>query len=220
MLNIERRPEPEGSSPNSAALKAVNRPKSLRLRIHGLLRLGHIYLSMFSLLAILFFSLTGITLNHPEWAFTNAEIKRELRGQLPAGWKKGQSADWFVIAEYLRAKNGVRGAASGKEMDESEGSITFKAPGYTADCFFDPKTGSYDLTISAQGFTGVMNDFHRGRDAGTMWKWLVDISGVLLVFISLTGLGLLYYLKKVRVLAFIAMGVGTLLVYIAMKLAT
>ncbi|HEX8464207.1 MAG TPA: PepSY-associated TM helix domain-containing protein [Abditibacterium sp.] len=203
----------------SANAVAVKRPKSLKLRVHGWLRWAHIYISMFSLLSVLFFSITGITLNHPEWAFTSAETKRETKGQLPANWKKGSEADWFVIAEHLRSKNGVRGAVSEKELDESEGSITFKAPGYSADCFFDPQTGSYELTTTAQGFTGVMNDFHRGRDAGSVWKWLIDISGVLLVFISVTGLGLLYYLKKVRVAAFLAMGVGAMLVYLAMKLA-
>lgn len=203
----------------SAKAPEVRRPKPLRLRVHGWLRWLHIYISMFSLLAVLFFSLTGITLNHPEWAISSAETKTELKGQLPQGWKKGKDVDWFVIAEHLRAKNGVRGAAGEKEVDESEGSLTFKAPGYSADCFFNPKTGSYDLSITAQGFTGVMNDFHRGRDAGTLWKWLIDISGVLLVVISLTGLGLLYYLKKVRLTAFAALGVGALLLYLAMKLA-
>ena len=30
----------------------------------------HIYTSMFGLAAILFFSVTGLTLNHPDWFFT------------------------------------------------------------------------------------------------------------------------------------------------------
>ena len=33
----------------------------------------HIYLSMFSLAVVLFFSVTGITLNHPDWFFGGAE---------------------------------------------------------------------------------------------------------------------------------------------------
>lgn len=175
---------------------------------------------MFSLLAILFFSLTGITLNHPDWAFTNTETKRVTKGQLPSGWKKGQQVDWLRVVEYLRAKDGVRGAAQDTESDEEEGSVSFKAPGYSADCFFKTQTGSYDLTVTSQGFVGVMNDFHRGSNAGSKWKSLIDVSGILLTIVALTGLGLLYYLKKVRVAAFMAMGVGAAIVWILMKLAT
>ncbi|RYX82181.1 peptidase [bacterium] len=181
----------------------------------------HIYISMFSLLAILFFSLTGITLNHPDWAFTNAESKRESKGQLPQGWKAkdGKTIDWLTVGEYLRAHDGVRGSVTDKEADEEEGSMTYKAPGYSADCFFNVKTGSYDLTVSTMGVVGVMNDFHRGTTAGAGWKWLIDVSGLMLAIVALTGLGLLYYLKKMRVAAFLAMGVGAIIIAILMKLA-
>ena len=40
----------------------------------------HIYLSMFGLAAVLFFSVTGITLNHPDWVFGQAERKRRGGG--------------------------------------------------------------------------------------------------------------------------------------------
>lgn len=208
-----RRPTPSAGQPRTPG------QRSLRLRIHGWLRWLHIYISMFSLLAILFFSLTGITLNHPDWAFTNAETKREIKGRFPEGWKSGDKIDWLRVVEHLRAKDGVRGAAQETQADEEEGTVTFKAPGYNADCFFNSQTGTYDLTVTAQGFIGVMNDFHRGRDAGGAWRWLIDVSGLLLTLVSLTGLGLLYYLKKVRTAAFLAMGVGAAIVVILIKLA-
>jgi hypothetical protein len=43
------------------------RVRPLRLRIHSALRWLHIYTSMVSLVAVLFFALTGVTLNHPDW---------------------------------------------------------------------------------------------------------------------------------------------------------
>lgn len=174
---------------------------------------------MFSLLAILFFALTGITLNHPDWKFTSAETKRELKGQFPQGWKKAGKPEWFVIGEYLRAHDGVRGTADPPEVDGDEGTLTYKAPGYNADCFFNAKTGTYELTVTTQGFIGMMNDFHRGTSSGAAWRWVIDLAGILLSVVALTGLGLLYYLKKLRVAAFIAMGVGTLIIIILMKLA-
>ena len=46
----------------------------------------HIYLSMFGLAAVLFFSVTGITLNHPDWVFGQVERKREAEGQVDVKW--------------------------------------------------------------------------------------------------------------------------------------
>ena len=36
----------------------------------------HVYLSMISLAVVLFFSVTGITLNHPDWFFDAAKGRR------------------------------------------------------------------------------------------------------------------------------------------------
>lgn len=194
-------------------------PRSLRLRVHGWLRWLHIYISMFSLLAILFFSLTGIALNHPDWKINNAESRRDLTGSLPADWKKGSEVDWFKVAEYLRAREGVRGIASDPRADDEEASVTFKAPGYTADCFIKTRDGSYTVTVTSQGLVGAMNDFHRGANAGTAWAWVIDLSGILLTTVALTGLGLLYYLKKIRLAAILTFAGGTALILMLMKLA-
>ena len=194
-------------------------PRSLRLRIHGWLRWLHIYISMFSLLAILFFSLTGIALNHPDWSVNNAESRKDVTGTLPANWKKGAEVDWFRVAEYLRANQGVRGIASDPRADDEEASVTFKAPGYTADCFIKTKDGSFTVTVTSQGLVGVMNDFHRGQNAGNAWAWVIDLSGIMLTIVALTGLGLLYYLKKIRTAAVLVLAGGSVLIFIAMKLA-
>ncbi|MFD1734418.1 PepSY-associated TM helix domain-containing protein [Deinococcus malanensis] len=54
----------------------------------------------------------------------------------------------------------------------------------------------------------VLNDFHRGRDAGPLWSWLIDLSGVFLTVVSLTGLALLVFLKKIRAGALITLVAG------------
>ncbi|MEO7084110.1 MAG: PepSY-associated TM helix domain-containing protein [Gemmatimonadaceae bacterium] len=179
------------------------RVRPLRLRVHSWLRWLHIYTSMVSLLVVLFFSVTGITLNHPDWLA--GERTTHLTGRLPANWKSGDSPDWLTVAEYLRATHGVHGNATDRTSTPTDASITFKAPGYSADCFITPSTGEYRLTVAYQGAVGVLNDLHRGRDTASAWNWLIDVSGVFLTFVAITGLGLLVYLKKVRVSAFVVM---------------
>ena len=196
----------------------VRRRRPLRLRVHTLLRWLHIYTSMVSLMVVLFFAATGVTLNHPDWLAT--ERTEEASGTLPAAWKTAKGIDWLVVAEHLRAANGVHGTVADRREDDREGSLTFRAPGYSADAIIDMRTGSYKLNESYQGAIGVINDLHRGRDAGSTWAWLIDVAGVFLVFLSLTGLGLLFYLRKVRIKALVVMSAGAALAVVLAKLAT
>jgi uncharacterized protein len=196
----------------------VRRRRRFRLRLHSLLRWLHIYTSMVSLMVVLFFAATGVTLNHPDWLA--AERTDEVSGTLPATWKTAKGIDWLVVAEHLRTANGVHGTVADRREDDREGSLTFRAPGYSADAFIDVQTGSYKVTTSYQGAIGVINDLHRGRDSGSAWAWLIDVAGVFLVFLSLTGLGLLFYLRKVRIKALAVMAAGAALVVVLAKLAT
>ena len=199
--------------------RVVHRERPLRLRVHSWLRWLHIYISMFTLLVVLFFAITGITLNHPDWVFGGSESAVDVSGRLPAGWRQGETVDWVRVVEHLRAEHGVSGRLGDYRMDETEGSLTFKGPGYSADCFFDPGTGAYEMTIVRQGAVGVLNDLHRGRDSGAAWRWVVDLSGVFLTVVAITGIGLLWYLKKLRVTALATMAVGVVVAVVLMKVA-
>lgn len=205
------------AAPDSAPAR-VRRRRPLRLRVHSLLRWLHIYTSMVSLLVVLFFAATGVTLNHPDWLA--GERTDEVTGTLPATWKTAKGIDWLMVAEHLRTANGVHGTVADRREDDREGSLTFRAPGYSADAFIDVRDGSYKLTTSYQGAVGVLNDLHRGRDAGSAWAWLIDASGLFLVFLSLTGLGLLFYLKKVRIKGLLVMTAGAGLVIGLAKIVT
>lgn len=194
------------------------RPRPLKLRAHAVLRWLHIYTSMVSLMVVLFFAATGVTLNHPDWLA--AERTDEISGTLPTAWKTSRGIDWLVVAEELRAKHGVHGTVADRTEDDRQAALTFRAPGYSADAFINVADGSYRLTVSYQGAIGVINDLHRGRDAGGAWGWLIDVSGLFLVLLSLTGLGLLFYLKKVRLRALAVMAGGAVIVVVLARLVT
>ncbi|PYE53251.1 PepSY-associated TM helix domain-containing protein [Deinococcus yavapaiensis] len=196
------------------------RPRTLKARTNATLRWLHIYTSMISLLVVLFFSLTGITLNHPDWTFGSMEARRELSGTLPRGWIQGESVDWLTVAEDLRAAHNLRGRAQDTRFDAGEASLSFRAPGYSADVLIEAPSGKYSVNVDAQGFVAVMNDLHRGRDAGSAWAWVIDVSGLFLTLISVTGLALLFYLRKIRVKALLVMVGGAVVVIALMRLAT
>ena len=58
----------------------------LAIRFAALMRWLHIYLSMFGLASVLFFSVTGLTLNHPDWFFAGAERRVEAEGRIDPKW--------------------------------------------------------------------------------------------------------------------------------------
>jgi hypothetical protein len=190
------------------------------LRVNAGLRWLHVYTSMLSLLVVLFFSLTGVAMNHPEWTFGTNEARSTATGTLPAGWQTQGGVNWLTVVEYLRATNNVHGSAGEYTSDATTASVRFSAPGYTADAAIDRKAGTYSLTVAQQGWLAVMSEFHRGRDSGSAWAWVIDASGIFLTVISATGLGLLFYLKRTRVAALVTAGAGGAVMIALMVMAT
>ncbi|MDG2169359.1 MAG: PepSY-associated TM helix domain-containing protein [Opitutales bacterium] len=166
----------------------------------------HVYLSMLGLVALLFFSVTGITVNHPDWLFFDHETIKQYSGTLPLEWIDPtdpteledctEGVNKLDIVEYLRSTHGIRGLVSEFSGDEYQLMIGFNGPAYTAYGTVERENGSYTLNESTLGFMSLMNDLHKGRDTGTVWSAVIDISAVTMIIASLTGLYLLLGLKK------------------------
>jgi len=182
-----------------------------RRDFHKITRWLHTYLSMISLAIVLFFGATGITLNHPSWTLGTSGSQSTVTGTLPAGVIVDDRVDFLAISQYMHDTEGVRGDATDYSADATQGSMSFKGPGYAADLFFDMNTGTYDLNVDQQGLLAVMNDLHRGRNTGGSWSWVIDVAGGMLVAIAVTGFGLQFFLKRRRARAYVVAGAGTVL---------
>lgn len=202
--------EPEQAS-STAFRRTGKAPSAANRDVHKVTRWLHTYLSMFSLLLVLFFGATGVTLNHPSWTFGTSGSQQVVSGTLPAGFETNGTVDFLAVSQYLQETEGVRGEATDYSADTTQGSMSFKGPGYAADVFFDVDTGKYDLTVDQQGLLAVMNDLHKGRNTGGTWNWTIDVAGGLLVAVAVTGLGLQFFLKRRRTRAYIVAGVGGLI---------
>ena len=62
----------------------------------------------------------------------------------------------------------------------------------------------YELSETRFGLVAVINDLHKGCDSGSGWSVVIDLSAVLMVLVSLTGL--------------VAAALGALLAYLACHL--
>ncbi|HEY6954058.1 MAG TPA: PepSY-associated TM helix domain-containing protein [Flavisolibacter sp.] len=196
--------------------QATKRKSRWKKRTAALSRWLHLYLSMVCFVVVLFFAVTGLTLNHTEW-FDGKQVEKKYEGKLPVAWvnnadtSKVQKLD---IVEFLRSRYGVKGYVSDFLIEDEQISVSFKGPGYSADAFVKRNDGSLQLSELRMGVFAVLNDLHKGRDSGKGWGWLIDVSAVLLTLVSLTGLLMLLFLKKRRLNGLIVTVVGGIICYL------
>jgi len=169
----------------------------------------HIYISMALLLVVLFFSVTGITLNRPELFVRNEPAVDEVVVQLPDELMVSGSREFVPDEKQLVAFLTERAVISGQpsavevftevedgELVEGEISLNYKGPGINASVFIDLTTQEAVIEKSHYGVIAVLNDLHKGRNSGEVWKWFIDITALLMVFFVLTGVYLLLPQKK------------------------
>lgn len=192
---------------------------ALKRRVASAARWLHIYLSMASFAILFFFAVTGLTLNHAEYFGGQPRIAQS-KGTIESKWIKGEDAavDKLSVVEFLRNTHGIKGALADFRLDETQVSVTFKGPAYAADVFINRETGEYELTETRNGLIAALNDLHKGRDTGRVWSQVIDVSAVVMSLVSLTGMVLLWFVKRRRVSGFILAGLGAVISYLIYRL--
>jgi hypothetical protein len=175
-------------------------------------RWSHIYLSMVSFAILLFFAVTGFTLNHQDW-FEKQQRTMVYKGTMDRAWL-GKDVAQLRIVEQLRQAHGIKAALGEFQVDDGQISVNFKGPGYSADVSIDRSTGSYDVTETRAGWAALMNDLHKGRDAGQLWGKLIDAAAVLMMVVAASGLTLIFFLAKWRKSGLIMLAAGALVCYL------
>lgn len=216
---------------DDAAPPVARNGKTLSSQFAAAVRWLHIYVSLLGFTALTFFAITGITLNHPTWLGANAYRETRLKGELKKEWlnqplPSGVTAlpttengdpDYALqiakleVVEQLRADHKLRGIVTDVRVDEWQCAIKFKGPGYSADADITRATGKYELTETVFGPVAVINDLHKGRDTGPIWSIVIDASALLMIFVSITGTVLIFYIKRKRWSGIITAVVGTIL---------
>ncbi|MEO8171557.1 MAG: PepSY-associated TM helix domain-containing protein [Sediminibacterium sp.] len=207
------------NEPNIPVIKQRDGKKTKK-RVAKISRWLHIYLSMVSFAVVLFFSVTGLTVNHADF-FAGKTITTQDTGKLTVSWVNPKDTNLVAklnVVEFFRNSYHVKGAVSDFRIDESQISVAFKGPGYAGDIYITRETGKYELTQIRTGFIGFMNDLHKGRDTGKAWSWVIDVSAIFLILISLSGLILLLFLKKKRSNGLLLAIAGLVLIYVIYKI--
>lgn len=176
------------------------------------MRFTHVYMSMIAFLVILFFGVTGILLNHPQWLGGDEITTTELAGTLPASVVTNDGrVEFLAVSEFLRSEHNVAGEVTNFDQVGSEGSINYTGPSYGASTRFDVNTLDYQLTIREEGFVNAMRDLHSGSDTGALWSLIIDGSSIFLVAVAISGLGIQLFMRKRRTKALAWLAGGAVL---------
>lgn len=161
------------------------------------MRALHTYSAMWVLLLLLFFSVTGITLNHPGWqsklgasqSLTVLALPETAQPWPTASEQAGYAA---TLANWLQ-QQGVKAVSwqARFEDDEQTLELSFKRPAGYAVALVDFTSAEIELEQQFSGYLALANDLHKGRDAGVLWKWLIDITAIACLVFALTGFYLL-----------------------------
>lgn len=204
-------------SESAARATGEHLPGYWKRRTATLFRWLHIYLSMISFGLLFFFAVTGLTLNHADWFFSDRDVTTRVNGALAPSWVAASDASVakLEIVEHLRQQQHAKGAVGEFRLEPAECTVVFKGPGYSAEARIDRQTGKYEFSETRFGFVAVINDLHKARDTGPAWSLVVDLSAGLMVVVSLTGMVLIYFVKRKFVSGVITAVIGCGLAFAA-----
>lgn len=170
----------------------------------NLARVVHVYVSMALLTLLLFFSVTGITLNHPEW-FSDHQASVIEKEQTIKGIAKqliAQSeltkAQQQKITELVEQAFSISLQSITPELMSGELFYSIKQAGLSTSIAVDLETGEAFYEQTQYGWWAVLNDLHKGRNTSNFWGWIIDLSSILFIIFAITGFILAMPQKRFR----------------------
>jgi hypothetical protein len=158
----------------------------------------HGYLSAIAFVWLLFFSLTGILLNHPHW-FNGLEAVTDERPiqapveNLVAIRSSPQSGSAPI--QFLLARSNLPGEVVSTDVVGDELFVRMRGAKGATDLRINLITGKGSASVQTASIMTLFKEMHRGEHAGPVWRALVDISGGVLSVTSLVGLMLYFSLR-------------------------
>jgi hypothetical protein len=157
----------------------------------------HAYLSAFAFLALIFFSATGLLIDHPEWLSGRGRTQ-EIRLVIPAAAlaaAKGAADPPPALAAAVGRLTPLVGAYKSGEVEDGEATIRLEGVKGATTLVVEMATGATDVTVERAGVLTVIGDLHRGKNAGAAWRWVIDLSAVLVLALSVIGYVLFFSLR-------------------------
>lgn len=176
--------------------------------------------SALCLMTMLLFAITGFTLNHAAQIEAQPAVTR-LKAQLPpalqrqlAAFAAGHAdarlplpallADWAERSFPVQVR-GVRA-----EWSEEDAYVALPRPGGDAWLRIGVD-GKAEYEATSRGWISWLNDMHKGRNAGPVWGWFIDVFAAACLVFCITGFLILKYHAANRPSTWPVIGLGLVL---------
>ena len=168
------------------------------------LHMWHWMSAALSLAATLAFAVTGLTLNHAA-SISATPVVTERAGTLPAPLLPQLAHPATTdaplppaVAAAVQAAVGLDAGSHAGEWSDDEVYVALPRPGGDAWVSIARTDGAIKAEVTDRGWVSWFNDLHKGRNAGAVWFWFIDVFAGACVVFTLTGLLLLQLHAKRR----------------------
>jgi hypothetical protein len=158
-----------------------------------------------SLVGMLLFAVTGFTLNHagqieaqPKVVSRKATLPADLMAQLAKGPAEGKRPLPIQVETWLDKAVDADIARREGEWSAEEVYVALARPGGDAWISIDRQSGAVEHEKTTRGAISLLNDLHKGRNAGKAWGWFIDVFAGACVVFAVTGLILLQFHARAR----------------------
>ncbi|OBY75778.1 PepSY-associated TM helix domain-containing protein [Acinetobacter gyllenbergii] len=178
-------------------------------------RYVHGWLSAFAFIVLIFFAATGLLLNNPDW-FKSSNDEQIVKLTLPAAFVSAiqkQENPTQAILDFVRDKQPLIGRYKSSEVMDGEVMIRLESPAGSTDLWVLMDEGQVEITQKPASTVSLLNDLHRGKNVGATWHWLIDISAIIIILLSLAGY-ILFLTIKTRLIPHLLLTAASLLTII------
>ncbi|HZV84428.1 MAG TPA: PepSY-associated TM helix domain-containing protein [Brevundimonas sp.] len=171
-----------------------------------------------SLIGLLLFAITGVTLNHaaqipaePVTVERTAQLPAPLLARLAEFPAETTDPAPAAVARWAASTFGVEVAGRPTETTADEIYISLPEPGGDGWLTIDRATGEALRERTTRGWVAWLNDLHKGRNTGPVWYWFIDVFAAACIVFALTGFGLTWLHARQRPLTWPLVGLGLLI---------
>jgi len=177
--------------------------------------------SAVALLGLLFFSVTGITLNHAEsfessqqdYSTVTHDMPPELVETLVSAirdYGEGEGEPVEPLRNWVLEEFDLELAGRLGDWKSDQINFSMERPGGDAWLQLDLVRGVAEYHLTDAGWMAYFNDLHKGRHTGKAWFWFIDLIAAACVIFAVTGFVILKMHAVNRALTWPLVGFGIL----------
>lgn len=158
-----------------------------------------------SLIGLMLFAITGITLNHaaripakPVTIESAAVLPAPLLARLSAMPKDTTAPVPDAVARWTADALDLSTAGLPTETSADEVYVALPRPGGDGWLTINRTTGDVLLETTTRGWVAYLNDLHKGRNTGPVWSMFIDVFAIACVIFAVTGFGLTWMHARKR----------------------